>query len=610
VFHICDAFAVCASGEDGSFSTVVNPFLEVDVDGNVTRDWEPPSDSGLAETDLALLRRELSAEFLDRSLILWLPFRRIELMPAPGVGFSSNLPSASQTVAELARPDDLRGLLAALRHLDSIEIRADVETRYAVSVHDATGRLLGPNDWRTGTRSFGGKISTSPRKWVAQFVARETTIQGGRLERLRLTPHWPKTISVLSPMPEPEKGEPHGAATLLRTARGAQSRVRISWAVFLPVSEAADIIIPIGAAELGEFHLLLHGYFFLDSGRRHIEGLALQAKNDEPSDAAGLRRAWNAELRDSVVLPLVPALLRDARDSKIVTSLELAELVRAIARDPWFQTSRGAICKESALVRVLEAPNGIIWRLVSSGTVLRPLPSPVADAPGRIEELFPEIHSWAQTRKVVLCVDKRASLTAEPMRWTPDDLGSLFSCLAPRAFQSGALAPLLADFLASVEADENDRGAVGVHLVSALRRALSGTAPLASSENISAILADVPHPLLFPLPTSVEHRQVLRALASELTKVLPVRGIWVEDAHRHPRLSEIDLRMLLGALEPLIGGENADQAATAALALLIHAELEVSVLARQAEFATIKVLRARDLRAGGIVALSLRTLFE
>jgi hypothetical protein len=66
--------------------------------------------------------------------------------------------------------------------------------------------------------------------------------------------------------------EPHGAATLLRVSKSALSQLRISWAVFLPISEASDISIPPDGNTLGQFRLLLHGYFFLDSGRRQIEG--------------------------------------------------------------------------------------------------------------------------------------------------------------------------------------------------------------------------------------------------------------------------------------------------------------------------------------------------
>ena len=102
VFHLCDAFVVYAYGDRESFSTVVNPFLGVEVDGNVTREWEPPNHNGLADTDLDLLRAEVSADFPERCLVLWLPFRRDGLRPAPGLGFSSNLPSDRHTTTELA----------------------------------------------------------------------------------------------------------------------------------------------------------------------------------------------------------------------------------------------------------------------------------------------------------------------------------------------------------------------------------------------------------------------------------------------------------------------------------------------------------------------------
>src|SRR5262249_811424 len=123
-------------------------------------------------------------------------------------------------------------------------------------------------------------------------------------------------------------------------------------------------------------------------------------------------------------------------------------------------------------------------------------------------------------------------------------------------------------------------------------------------------LAYVPQGLLFPLPMTVDHRQVLGALASARATVLPVRRTWIGDGLRHPRLSDSDLKALLTVLEPHIDGDNADQAATAALSLLVHADREVSELAQHPDFAGIKVLRGRDLRLGGVTALSLDALFE
>jgi hypothetical protein len=74
-------------------------------------------------------------------------------------------------------------------------------------------------------------------------------------------------------------------------------------------------------------------------------------------------------------------------------------------------------------------------------------------------------------------------------------------------------------------------------------------------------------------------------------------------------LSHENLKALLIALEPIIdGGVHSDQAATASLALLSRREQDISELAGDREFASVKVLRVRDVRSGGPVALSLREL--
>jgi len=607
VFHFCDAFVAYAFGNDYTFSTVVNPFLKVEVKGNITPEWEPLSDS-----DLALLRSAVGRGFRERSLVVWLPLRREGLEPAPGVGFSTNRPTSSQTIDELARPDELRAILAGLRHLEGIELREGGQQRIAVGISESTGRLLGPDRWSTGWRAFGGMIESGSggSKDPTRFVGREAAIVGTRLDQLRQTQHWPSTISVLSAQPEPEKGAPHGAATLLRVRNPARSELKISWAVFLPVGEKADLSFEFGDVGLGQFRLLLHGYFFLDSGRRHIEGLADRREDGNPVDAASLRRTWNAELRDTVVLPLIPGVLRDSLDGQMVTSAELATVVAAIAKSDWFRAGRSALCRTEALVRVFESSNAVVWRLVSPQAKLRPLPRGVIDAPARLTELIPNILAWAQDRDVVLCVDESASLTSRAMLWEPDELSSMLTELSPRGFQSGSLAPLLIDFLAVIGSAETVSQAVGPRLASALRKAMQEQSVLATAENLSVILALVPAALLFRLPPSVEHRHVLRTMASTGTHVLPVRGVWLGENYRSPRLTDGDLEALLGALEPLIDGDHADDAATAALAMLVNAEHQLEDLARRPKFAGTKVLRARDVRARSVLAISLQILLD
>ena len=480
VFHLCDAFVVHAFGSNAPFRDVVNPFEDVAVDANVTGDWKT-----LSESDAALLRKA-AAEPQNRGLILWLPFRRDALRPAPEAGFSSNQPDTGETIGHMDRPDDLRSLLTALRHLKRIELLESGEARRAVEVNDEE-RLFGPEVWSTGTRAFSGAIRTDPGGSKALFVGREATVWNDRLKNLRDSGHWPKTYSALRSTPTPEKGKPHGAATLLisriesqKTVTRDPSPLTISWAVFLPVSETDGVEIPVATPALGRIQLLLHGYFFLDTGRRHIEGLDESASAGEPSDAAGLRVAWNAELRDSVVLPLVPALLYDAVDRRRMTSAELDKLTAGIANHAWFERHRRAICKHHALARVLDVKTDVTWCLVPAGATMRPLPQSVANHPERVHELCGSLRSWARETGVFLYVDGTA-LTAQPSRWTTGELGFVFSRVSSRVFHSRPLAALLADLLQLVEPSDVDRQEIAPHIIHVLRSALRDKAPLAPS---------------------------------------------------------------------------------------------------------------------------------
>ena len=260
VFHLCDAFAVHAFGQEEPFSDIVNPFEDVEVKGNVTGGWKT-----LTESDAKLLR-QAAADFRGHGLLLWLPLRRDGLHPAPDAGFSTTLPKIGETVQQVDKPDDLKSLLTTLRHLRDIEIQENSETRRAVRVLDGE-RLLGPKDWRKNVRkdvrTFTGTIATGPEPSKEKFVAREAMLRNERLEDLRSSNHWPRTQSAFSSKPTPEKGEPHGAATLLRVAgpRDGQSILDIAWAVFLPVSKTDGKEISIGTPNLGHLRLSLHGYF-------------------------------------------------------------------------------------------------------------------------------------------------------------------------------------------------------------------------------------------------------------------------------------------------------------------------------------------------------------
>ena len=610
VFHLCDAFVVYAYGENVPFSTVVNPFLDINVEGNVSHTWEPPSKDGLQQADLQLLIKAAGPNYKHRGLILWLPLRRKDLEPIPNLGFSTNLPTSSDTIGELKKLSDLRVLLTTLRHLESIDICENKAAACSIKVKEARGRLLGPDKWEEGIRQFRGVMASEVDPSTCKFVAREVLSPDSGLTKLKQNPYWPIIVDVRSSTPKPEKGKPHGAVTLLRDKRHGDAKFRISWAVFLPISDDFDEEITVNSSTLGELRLLLHGYFFLDSGRRKIEGLDKTSRDDEPGDASELRESWNTKLRDSVVLPLVPSVLQDALNAKMISGADLLELVQSVVQHEWFKAHKEAICNEFSLGRILEASAGAAWRLVAHGTKMRPLPGILADAPERIEELFPGIHKWAKSSDVCFVVDKYAALLSESIGWKAEDLDAIFTELSPRAFQSRRLAELLAKFLHEADLGESERMAIGPHLVSGLRKAMVETDSLADAELIKLILRYAPHGSLLPLPKSVESRLLFRAMASAHCDVLPVRQVWVDEQFSYPWLSTVNLKILLECMQTHIEGKNSDQATIVTLSMLQHTDCDLTSLSNDSAIGPLKVLRAKDVRKSHPTALSLKELVD
>ena len=137
---------------------------------------------------------------------------------------------------------------------------------------------------------------------------------------------------------------------------------------FFPVYEAARI-----SAVAPALRLLLHGYFFVDFGRRQIEGFESEAS------PGSIRGRWNAAIRDDVVLPLLPAVLHDAFEAQILSSDQLASIVEAFRSSGFGWKYAKAIASVNGLGRVLESgrsSSSARWRIFPSKTTLRPLPPP------------------------------------------------------------------------------------------------------------------------------------------------------------------------------------------------------------------------------------------
>ena len=605
VFHLCDAFVVVANGHPVKPSwQVVNPFVAIkNLPGNVTELWEE-----LPPADRRLLFDRFATVAWTKCLGIWIPLRNANLRVAPQAGFSTTTPSVGEVVDWWNRPNDLHTLLTMLSHLREVAIRREGRDLIALSVSGSARRLslvakreTTGNDDASGddVRPLRGAIHRVPDGRSMPYVGLEALLPNHDLGKLKDSKYWPSTHTAFSPAPRPEKGEPHGAISLWCDTRSRASELSISWAVFLPVSEGG-ITIPIKDPSVGRVHLLLHGYFFLDSGRQRIDGIDESRARAEPSDESETRQAWNAELCNSVVLPLLPQVLHDALAARLLKPSALRNLLTGLATHDWFRRQRRAICGKHALVCVLERPGSRgtkpRWQLLSAKSKCRPLPDSVVQTPRRLAEIFPEVHAFAASHELVLCSHVDASLTALEMSWSPDELNELFSSLQAHVFNRVALTRFLAEFLRVIQSNNAALlASVTDQVVDALGTALVRRARLVDAEQIASVLRQLPDIDVRVVPGDPPNRRLLRVLAKSESKVLIVPEACMPNGSR--RADREDLTALLKALEPELHGTDSEAASRTALAL-IRGHGDVSTIASDPTVASLAVLRGRNVRRG------------
>jgi hypothetical protein len=556
VFHLCDAFIVHAFGHTIPFYEVVNPCLGV-IENTKAKTWDT-----IGPTDLSKLVTACMG--IDRGLLLWLPLRHDDILPAPKLTFIDNRPQIEDLISGfIENRAELHLTLAGLRHLNRIELWQD--TKQIVGLCRATDaqRMRGfdpagelrPLGFRGTITEQGAEAST--------YVGREVSGAQGRLDAMRNSERWPQS-PVFTEIGEeilPEKAEVHAAVVLTDQASGTETLV--DWAVFLPVANAARL-----QSDRARVRVMLHGYFFVDSGRRFIEGF--DASSDAPSS---VQSEWNALLRDEVLLPLVPVAIFDAFQVGMLSDDDLAELLRALLRSEFGRTHRSSVTAQNALALVLEEAGGKVtatWNLLHADASLRWMPA--ANSRGRFAfvDILPGLTDWARGRGLLLVV-RPAALSKRDLGWLPDEIEDLLGLLSPRVFLQGGNAAALSELLEIVVGqDDHLRQAAAPILLGLLRKALMENTSLANEDHLRTILGFLPRDQVIGLPKSAgRSRRILRSLAEALGGPLCLSEELLPDAAMRQSISTAEATALLHGIAPLLeSGGDQEVAGAAALCIV------------------------------------------
>ena len=271
------------------------------------------------------------------------------------------------------------GLLPMLHHLETVEVCCiDTENviRHVSSVQleANVSRCLRPNDMMPGKRApLGGKVNTKEKSETSYVFAGVTELlNNNAVQTFSKSEFWPSGLRVQDGLlvSEKEKAPPHVGVFWCRWPAEGTARLDCSWAVYLPLSDEPE---PVDLKGEWSYSLLLHGWFFVDSGRKLFR---LSSKSESQAvDESSLRSEWNRELMNSGTLPLIPPSLFEFQSRAGMNPEQMRQLISGLTKTKLFDNNRAVICSFNQW-GYRWGPGGANWTLIEANVPLYEIPDP------------------------------------------------------------------------------------------------------------------------------------------------------------------------------------------------------------------------------------------
>ena len=567
VYHLCDAFVARASlaDRDAVRHDVINPWEEVDGATEAGGAWKD-----VAASDAGLLDSWASAQgFGSKGMMLVLPLRSEKLTPGGKFSLKPDFWVPDAAIEDLLRSPDFTPALACLRSLEVIEIVAEAGTRRRIEIQAKTGRLSKAIP-HAGLQSIGGTVLDGTAA-IAAYLGREIWVPVGNATTVKGDPDWPTSWDVGHNSVKTE-AEPHGAVVLCQSPVSDGGDVlRLHWTVYLPVGEAIEAIdLPPG---LGAIDLMLHGYCFVTSDRTSIVGL-----NDETTVEA----RWNRALLAEATLPLLLDVLADVMPD-LGGDQAAHAVISALRRTRWWSTYADHVCGERALAFSWTGSGPATWRVNQSDT-LRPIPRGDATVLKRLTDALPGLATWCIERRIKL--NFGSTLSTNQPQWSDAELAALIELAGGSVFTKNRVAETIATMLESATSVASTQ--VGQALADSYQGVTRGSIDYAGDEQMRRLVRFVPTELLLPLPSSVEHRGLMAALATA-SPMLPVRATWHEG---QPKLDLTQTIDLLAAMEPFIEQKGVGKQARTMVSRLLDLGPSLATLAANDRARQLRIMPA------------------
>lgn len=267
------------------------------------------------------------------------------------------------------------------------------------------------------------------------------------------------------------KNDQHAAAYFTRRPSATAGTLKITWAVFLPLSAEQRVPYPLSCHD--DVTLTLHGWFFVDPGRQWADVF-----HRSTTDHSTVEQQWNRRLAEQGTLRLViPALTQLVATCPAADPLPAA-LTASIASSELFATYRSAICAQQSWGCFLESDGGH-WRAIGSGTPFLEVPAPSPNAPGDLAfRVLPFLEHLVTEGVPVVSRGAPRLSTSSAGRWSTQQVRDLLrSVPLPEAVTDPTLLGYLVEFLQGLDSAILCEPVVSHEICRIARAGIQGLAP-------------------------------------------------------------------------------------------------------------------------------------
>jgi hypothetical protein len=446
IFHFCEAFFYIARSESLSDNPYRWQFLNP---------WAGPTDpkrpawKQLIEVDKEIVESYLRTQTLlgKQYFILWIPLR---VQEADNRCILANYYNDRSIRDHLPKDMDTKiaALLPMLRSLrevrywlpddegqlqEEFHVRLDGESAERCS-YPKSGEESHPEI----ERSLFGRISLAQTSF-AIYAGREAILAAKKFhsllphsddrtldfwDDLKRSEYWPKRSTEDeegNALSVPDKAIPHCAVVFSRKVAQGEGSLTIQWAVFLPLVDGESDVAEFEHLECEgnwDYTLLLHGYFFLDSGRRYIEALKEicegTVSRNLPQNENQMVWLWNTILASAGILSnLLPAVDEFCRRHQL-DERDIATLCASLRKTKIFRrgTCQEYLYTDFCWVYQLR-PEHSAWQLTKKTQKVLALPSILEG----MWSAFPELRRCAEDSCLVWADSPNLLPSNKPDSW-------------------------------------------------------------------------------------------------------------------------------------------------------------------------------------------------